>query len=45
MGMIGKGVFPVDDALEPWFICSAHTDEDVAKTLQVFEESLQEARA
>ena len=45
MGMIGKGVFPVDDAPEPWFICSAHTDEDVAKTLQVFEESLQEARA
>jgi glutamate-1-semialdehyde aminotransferase len=37
-------VFPVDDALEPWFVCAAHTDEDVAKTLQVFEESLEEAK-
>ncbi|NNC39729.1 MAG: aspartate aminotransferase family protein [Acidimicrobiia bacterium] len=44
MAMIGKGVFPVDDALEPWFICAAHTEEDVAKTLQAFEESLKEAR-
>ena len=43
--MIGKGVFPVDDALEPWFLCSAHTEEDAAKTLQVFEESLREAKA
>jgi len=44
MTMIGKGVFPVDDALEPWFLCAAHTEEDVAKTLQVFEESLKEAK-
>jgi glutamate-1-semialdehyde 2,1-aminomutase len=43
--MIGKGVFPVDDALEPWFLCAAHTEEDAAKTLAVFEESLREARA
>jgi glutamate-1-semialdehyde 2,1-aminomutase len=38
--MIEKGVMPCPDALEPWFICAAHTDEDVAETLQVFEESL-----
>ena len=44
MGMIAKGVFPVDDALEPWFLCAAHTEEDAAKTLQVFEESLKAAR-
>ncbi len=43
--MIGKGVFPVDDALEPWFLCAAHSEEDAAKTLAVFEESLREARA
>lgn len=30
-------------ALEPWFVCAAHSDEDVAKTLHVFEESLTEA--
>jgi glutamate-1-semialdehyde 2,1-aminomutase len=38
--MIRKGVMPCPDALEPWFVCAAHTDEDVAETLQVFEESL-----
>ena len=45
MRMITKGVMPCPDALETWFICEAHTDEDVAKTLQVFEESLTEALA
>ena len=45
MKMIRKGVMPCPDALEPWFICAAHTDEDVATTLQVFEESLTEALA
>jgi glutamate-1-semialdehyde 2,1-aminomutase len=41
--MIRKGVMPCPDALEPWFVCAAHSDEDVAETLQVFEESLDEA--
>ncbi len=39
-GMITRGVLPVDDALEPWFVCAALSDEDVATTLTVFEESL-----
>ena len=43
--MIKKGVMPCPDALEPWFVCAAHTDEDVATTLQVFEESLAESLA
>jgi glutamate-1-semialdehyde 2,1-aminomutase len=43
--MIDKGVMPCPDALEPWFICAAHTEDDVATTLQVFEESLTEALA
>lgn len=38
--MIRRGVMPCPDALEPWFICAAHTDEDVAETLAAFEESL-----
>lgn len=42
MGMIKKGVMPCPDAKEPWFVCAAHTDEDVATSLQVFEESLGE---
>jgi glutamate-1-semialdehyde 2,1-aminomutase len=41
--MIERGVMPCPDALEPWFVCAAHTDEDVATTLQVFDESLAEA--
>ncbi|MGB5433047.1 MAG: aminotransferase class III-fold pyridoxal phosphate-dependent enzyme, partial [Acidimicrobiia bacterium] len=44
MGMINRGVMPVDDAKEPWFISSAHTDEDVAETLTAFEDALVEAR-
>lgn len=45
MGMIHRGVMPVDDAKEPWFISSSHTDEDVAETLTAFEEALVEARS
>ena len=40
--MIERGVMPCPDARETWFVCAAHTDEDVATTLQVFEESLAE---
>ena len=43
--MIRKGVMPCPDALEPWFVCAAHTDEDVATSLQVFEEALIESLA
>lgn len=44
-GMIRRGVMPVDDALEPWFLCAALSNEDVATTLTVFEEALVEAIA
>lgn len=40
MAMIQKGVMPCPDAKEPWFVCAAHTEDDVATSLQVFEESL-----
>ena len=43
--MIRRGVMPCPDALEPWFICAAHTDEDVAETLATFEESLADSLA
>jgi glutamate-1-semialdehyde 2,1-aminomutase len=42
-GMIGRGVMPVDDAKEPWFLCAALSDEDVATSLTAFEDSLSEA--
>jgi glutamate-1-semialdehyde 2,1-aminomutase len=44
-GMIDRGVMPVDDAKEPWFLSSAHSDEDVAETLTAFEDALVEARS
>lgn len=44
-GMIRRGVLPVDDAKEPWFVSAAHSDEDVAETLQAFRDSLSEALA
>jgi glutamate-1-semialdehyde 2,1-aminomutase len=43
MAMIERGVMPSPDAYEPWFLSAAHDDEDVATTLQVFEDSLGEA--
>ncbi len=43
MGMIRRGVLPSPDAHEPWFLAAAHSDEDVATTLQIFEEALDEA--
>jgi glutamate-1-semialdehyde 2,1-aminomutase len=43
-GMIRRGVMPVDEALEPWFLSAAHSSEDVATTLQAFEEALVEAK-
>ena len=42
-GMIARGVMPVDDGLEPWFVSAAHGDEDVATTLFAFEEALADA--
>ncbi len=43
MAMIRRGVLPNPDALEPWFLNASLSDEDVATTLMVFEESLTEA--
>jgi glutamate-1-semialdehyde 2,1-aminomutase len=45
MRMIELGVMPCPDALETWFICGAHTDEDVAVTLEVFDQALGEVLA
>lgn len=44
-GLIRRGVMPVDDALEPWFLCAALSDEDIATTLTAFDEALAEATA
>jgi len=44
MGMIGRGVMPVADSGEPWFISAAHSTEDVALTLEAFGDSLHDAK-
>ncbi len=41
--MIEHGVMPEADGLEPYFLCSDHTEENVATTLQVFEDGLKHA--
>ena len=43
-GMIRRGVLPVDDGLEPWFLSAAHSAEDAAVTLAAFRDSLLEAK-
>ena len=45
IGMIGRGVIPADDGLEPWFLSAAHSAEDVAVTLEAFADSLKDALA
>jgi glutamate-1-semialdehyde 2,1-aminomutase len=42
MRMIDFGVMPCPDALETWFVCGAHTDEDVEITLDAFDRALGE---
>lgn len=34
--MIERGVMPDHDPREPWFLCYAHSDEDIDTTLSVF---------
>jgi glutamate-1-semialdehyde 2,1-aminomutase len=43
-GMIRRGVLPVDDAREPFFVSEAHSPEDVALTLEAFGDALKEAK-
>ncbi len=45
LAMIERGVMPCPDAKETWFMCGAHSEEDVATTLQVFEEAFTETLA
>jgi glutamate-1-semialdehyde 2,1-aminomutase len=42
-GMMTRGAMPEPDSREPWFMCEAHTAEDVARTCEIFEASLRDA--
>ncbi|HEX6289450.1 MAG TPA: guanitoxin biosynthesis PLP-dependent transaminase GntE [Herpetosiphonaceae bacterium] len=37
LGLVQRGVMPDLDSREPWFLCAAHDDELIARTLEVFE--------
>ncbi|MCB0009530.1 MAG: aminotransferase class III-fold pyridoxal phosphate-dependent enzyme, partial [Anaerolineales bacterium] len=42
-GLIARGVMPEPDSREPWFICEALSDQDIAETAQALEESVRAA--
>lgn len=44
-GLIARGVMPDPDSREPWFLSSAHSEADVADTLNAFEDAINEALA
>ena len=41
--MYNRGVWIEDDPREPWFLCEAHTEEIIDKTLDIFQESVKAA--
>jgi glutamate-1-semialdehyde 2,1-aminomutase len=43
MGLVERGVLPEPDPREPWFLCEAHSHQDIAETANALEDSLREA--
>jgi glutamate-1-semialdehyde 2,1-aminomutase len=44
MALIERGVMPDSDGREPWFLCYDHSEQDIADTLAVFEDAVQEVK-
>jgi glutamate-1-semialdehyde 2,1-aminomutase len=44
MELIKRGVQPDGDGREPWFLCYALSEEDVAETLNIFNDSVKAAK-
>jgi glutamate-1-semialdehyde 2,1-aminomutase len=42
--LIGRGIQPDSDGREPWFLCYSHSEQDIADTLNAFEDALQEVK-
>jgi glutamate-1-semialdehyde 2,1-aminomutase len=42
-GLIERGVMPEPDSREPWFVCEALSEQDIADTATALEDSLAEA--
>ena len=41
--MYDRGIWVESDPREPWFLCEAHTDDIIDKTLNIFQESVKAA--
>jgi glutamate-1-semialdehyde 2,1-aminomutase len=39
-GLIERGIMVDDDPREPWFMCAAHSAQDIAETLNAFEDTV-----
>ena len=44
MSLNQRGIQPDADGREPWFLCYALSEEDVAETLNVFNDAVKEAK-
>lgn len=42
--LIARGVMPDSDGREPWFLCAALSEADIAETLNIFNDSVKEAK-
>ena len=42
--LIERGVMPDHDPREPWFLCYSHSEQDIDKTLNVFEDAVRVVR-
>jgi glutamate-1-semialdehyde 2,1-aminomutase len=42
--MIERGVMPDHDPREPWFLCYAHSEADIDRTLEVFREAVKSTK-
>ena len=45
MHLIANGAIPDPDDREPWFLSYSHSDEDIARTLDYFEDAVKKALA
>jgi glutamate-1-semialdehyde 2,1-aminomutase len=44
MALVRNGAVPDPDSREPWFVCAAHTEQDVDETLNAFEDAVREVK-
>jgi glutamate-1-semialdehyde 2,1-aminomutase len=45
MALVHRGAVPDPDGREPWFLCAAHSQQDVDDTLNYFEDAVRELKS